>query len=70
MNLPPLDPCPYGKGGRHELGVVTPDDDDHDMTMFCTHCGTVRRVPVTGALSSLDDLDPAAIAEAVRHTRE
>lgn len=67
MDYPAMDKCPIGKRGRHELNAVLPDDADKDMTLFCAHCGALRRVPVTGALfaSRLDDLTPAEIERAV-----
>lgn len=62
-----MDPCPVSKHGRHELTAVLPDDDTHDMTLFCDACGAMRRVPVSGSLTggSLDDLDPALIAASI-----
>ena len=61
-----MEQCTVNKNGRHELSAVIPEDSDHDMTLFCSHCGALRRVPVSGALTaSLDDLDAGAIRLAV-----
>jgi hypothetical protein len=61
-----MEPCPFHKAGRHDLAAVLPEDSDHDMTLWCTACGALRRVPVSGSLSSsLDHLDADAIAAAV-----
>ena len=69
-DLPPLPPCPVDKYGRHDLGVIVPESDDGDLTMFCERCGTVRRIPVRGAVSgSLDGLTAEQIAEAIRADR-
>lgn len=66
-DLPPLDPCPYSKFGQHDLGVITPESDDGDLTFFCDRCGVIRRLPVRGAVSgSLDSLTAEQIAEAMR----
>ena len=62
-DIAPMEPCPY-KRGRHELGAVIPEDDDRELTLFCTHCGAMRRRPVSGPLTqALDDIDVEAIAE-------
>lgn len=62
----PLAPCPSGKRGRHHLAAILPGDDEHDVTLYCEACGTLRRMPATGALtSSLDDLDAVTIARLV-----
>lgn len=66
-DLPPLDPCPVDKYGRHDLGVITPESDDGDLTFFCERCGTIRRLPAKGAVTgSLDGLTAEQIAEAMR----
>lgn len=53
----PMEPCPYDKRGRHELTAIIPDDDTQDLTLFCSHCGALRRRPVNGSLTPvLDDL--------------
>ena len=57
-DLPPLDPCPSNKRGRHNLTAVYPDDAQYDLTLFCNRCGTMRRLPLTGAILAdrMDDL--------------
>jgi len=67
-DLPPMEPCPVQKSGRHELLVITPSEDDHDMTLACHRCGALRRVPVTGAinLGPLDDQPAWAIIRAAQ----
>ena len=67
-DLPPMDPCPHHKRGRHELSFVIPDEYDKDLTVICSHCGATRRMPVHGALvaSRLDDLDAEQIVRVVR----
>ena len=53
-----MDPCPHRDSGKHELNALIPSDDDRDLTLFCGHCGAMRRVPATGSLwkgSPLDD---------------
>lgn len=66
-DIAPMEPCPADKRGRHELSAIIPDDDTRDLTLFCSHCGALRRRPVTGPLSPvLDDLDADEIAAAFR----
>jgi hypothetical protein len=57
MDLPALEPCPYGRKKRHAIEAILPGDDDHDITLFCHYCGTLRRAAATGDLlvSRLDD---------------
>lgn len=65
-DVAPMEPCPVGKNGRHELSAIIPEDDTRDLTLFCSHCGALRRRPVTGSLTPvLDDLSAEAIAEAM-----
>lgn len=65
-DLGPLDPCPFDKRGRHHLVAVLPGDDEHDVTLYCESCGSLRRMPASGSLStSLDDFDSDAIARLV-----
>lgn len=58
MDVGPMEPCPYTKSGKHETNALIPSDDEHDLTIWCAHCGSMRRVPATGSLwkgSPLDD---------------
>ena len=66
-DLPPLEPCPVAKSGKHHLAAVIPEDSEHDMTLFCEACGIMRRAPVSGSLfaSRLDDADADGIKRAV-----
>lgn len=61
IELPPMDPCPRGKRGRHTLAVVfssdAASDADQDLTLYCERCGAIRRLPMVGApVSELDGL--------------
>jgi hypothetical protein len=68
-DLPPMDPCPADKRGRHELMALFVNDVEHapdtDVTFACQRCGALRRVPLTGALviSRLDDASAQEIYE-------
>jgi len=57
-DMAPMDPCPCGKNGAHELSAVLPESSDGDLTLFCDRCGALRRVPVQGAIYAdrLDDV--------------
>lgn len=63
QDIPSLPPCPYGKGGKHAIASITPEDATLDMTLYCDLCGAVRRIPATGPLisESLDGLDVDAL---------
>lgn len=66
MDLPAMDPCPFGKRGAHHMMVITPENDAGYLTFACEACGSLRRVPATGGLvpaSPLDDVDMVAIAQ-------
>ena len=66
-DIAPMEPCPVGKRGAHELSVIIPENDDQDLTLFCCHCGALRRRPVTGSLSPvLDNLTSEQIEAAFR----
>lgn len=64
--LPPLPACPADpKRGAHHLMLVIPETSDGDLTLLCEACGTVGRLPVSGALKPevpLDDMPADAIA--------
>jgi hypothetical protein len=67
MDLRPLPPCPCSRTGSHDLSAIVPSEDDGDVTLFCDHCGIVRRLPVKGALGRpLDDYTGATIADRAR----
>lgn len=56
LDIGPMQRCPFTKSGRHNVCVVTPGDDDGDLTLFCAVCCSIRRVPAKGAISvPLDD---------------
>ena len=58
----PLPSCPVGKRGRHALAAIFSSEANHDLTLFCEWCGTVRRFPMTGDIGApLDALDADAI---------
>ena len=65
-DVPPMDPCPYTKSGRHEIMVITPGTDDGDLTFVCHGCGAIRRVPAVGGIQvPLDDQPAWVIIRAV-----
>ena len=66
-DIGPMAPCPVAK--RHSLAVILPEETDGDMTLFCERCGSLRRVPVAGAIlpdAPMDDLTAAEIAALTR----
>lgn len=71
-DVPPLSaPCPNTKG-RHDFNAVIPGEDTGDVTLWCSFCGAMRRVPANGSLfagTPLDDWpanDVRVIAEEAR----
>jgi hypothetical protein len=68
MDLPAMARCPRGKKGAHQIAAIVPGDDEHDITLYCEHCGALRRAPATGELmvSRLDDLDAETIERIAR----
>jgi hypothetical protein len=68
MDLPALPRCKRTKGGAHDLAAIVPGDDDHDLTLYCTACGALRRLPASGPVLTprLDD-ETADIIAAVAH---
>lgn len=65
-DIPAMDPCPADpKRGAHELSAILPDDQHGDLSLFCDRCGSIRRVPVSGALVP-ESLDPMSAAEIER----
>ena len=71
IDLPPMDACPTGRKGRHDLTAIIPDDADQDMTLFCGACGSIRRLPVTGAVLAdrLDDMSASEIERRIAGRR-
>lgn len=54
------------KRGRHELAAVFSSEGNQDMTMFCAHCGMVRRLPMSGEIGvPLDEMSADEIARRV-----
>lgn len=49
-DVPPMDACPFAKDGAHRITYLIPSDDDQDLTLVCHRCGSMRRVPATGAI--------------------
>jgi hypothetical protein len=45
IDLPAMEPCPTGKGARHQLAAILPEDASLDATLFCEICGAIRRFP-------------------------
>lgn len=66
MDLPPLEPCPFDKRGRHAMAAILPGEDSGDITLYCETCGSLRRAPASGSIlgERLDDLTPAEIERA------
>lgn len=65
-DLPAMTPCPVNKRGRHSMAVVFSSDGNQDMTMYCEHCGMVRRLPMSGEVGvPLDMLDADEILRRV-----
>ena len=62
IDLPEMAPCLVGKYGRHALAALDPSDAGLDLTLFCEHCGLVRRLPMSGEISApLDALSATEI---------
>ena len=61
----PLDPCPFGKKGRHDLAIVTNDQPDGPVLVVCTVCGTTKREAMV-LPAPLDDLTADDIARITR----
>lgn len=53
-------PCPTHTKGRHDLVLVVPEDDDHDLLIVCERCGAVKRESIS-VPRPLDDLSPEVI---------
>jgi hypothetical protein len=67
FDVPPMDPCPVTKTGKHNLAVITLGEDDGDITLSCHICGAIRRVPAKGAIAiPLDDMPTWAIIRAAQ----
>ena len=60
-DLPPMEPCPYEKRGRHHLMAMFPVDGDGDLTLSCSRCGATRRMALNGLLpdTPMDDWLPS-----------
>jgi hypothetical protein len=63
-DLPALAPCPADKRGRHSVAAIFSSEGNHDMTMFCEHCGMVRRLPMSGEVGV--PLDMLSVDEILR----
>ena len=50
----PLDACPVGKKGRHQLAAILPDTVEHPAVLFCEWCGTTRSVSLQTPLAADD----------------
>ena len=64
IDLPEMAPCLVGKNGRHALAALYPSDAVLDLTLFCEHCGMVRRLPMSGEISA--PLDALSASEILR----
>jgi hypothetical protein len=47
-DLPPMEPCPYGKRSAHEMVPITAD------MLACCACGAVRRIPADPMMDSAE----------------
>ena len=65
-DLPPLPKCKVGKRGRHHISAVLPGEDEGFLTFYCDLCMAVRRMPASGDIPVLDDMDADRIIEAAR----
>ena len=55
----PMAPCPARKSGAHRFASYGIEDGaSSSVTLACEACGSVRRIPATGALLPLDDALP------------
>lgn len=63
-DLEPMGGCPWNPRYAHSFVAVVPGDDEGDLTLFCSRCAAVRRLPVKGPMGRpLDDYTAATIAE-------
>ena len=69
MSTLPLDACPFGKHGGHDLAVIC-REGDVDITAVCVTCGAACRWPASGPLYAerLDDLSADEIVQRIDRT--
>lgn len=55
--------CPVSPDGAHSFKRMAAKEwDPQTMTVWCTSCCAVRRLPADGLISPLDDMDAEEIA--------